>query len=235
MAAETGQADVRSTSLVAASVRDCAVLALGADEHGDHAVAVWQFAAEGKPTGAHVARQEDVFTDPDSARRVLAFLERRAITGSEPSALPDVLRRLTTAAKLDVAQWWEGHLFTPVDVFDDMRVRRSQYEQTVATVRQGGRQVAPLAWQRDYSDGAPPGDFAALHRLSRRRTPPGAPVVSEVLGVCGVLSWLVECWQETEQVKNRRTYIRDEHGGPEELPPCWREAARHAERNRLPL
>ena len=78
MAAEIGQVAVGPVSLTAASVRDCAILALGVDEHGDDALAVWQFAAAGKPSGAHVLRQDDVFTNRDSARRVLSFLERRA-------------------------------------------------------------------------------------------------------------------------------------------------------------
>lgn len=60
-------------------------------------------------------------------------------------------------------------------------------------------------------------------------------MVSKILSVCDVLGWLIERWQETEQVKNRRKYLFDAHGEPEVLPPSWLAAARHAETKRLPV
>jgi hypothetical protein len=50
-----------------------------------------------------------------------------------------------------------------------------------------------------------------------------------------VLKWLVGVWAETEQVKNRRPYVRDAYGGCEGLPPLWLAAVQTANATRLPL
>lgn len=160
MAATTEQTDVPPPVPPGVFVRDCAVLALGTDIHGD-ALAVWQFSAHGKPTGARVVRQDEAFTSRDVALRLVSFLERRAITASNPSHVPDLLEGLTATAKLDTKQWWQEHLFSPVTAFAEMCARRALYERTVTAERETGRKTDPLEWCHDYSNCSRPRDFAA--------------------------------------------------------------------------
>lgn len=227
--------NVSATAMLAVPVRDSAVVAAGVDEHGEDALAVWQFSAQGMPTGARVISQQEAFTSPELARLLLSILERRAITAHTPSELVGIIERLSATAGVDVSQWWGKHVFSSLDVFGDVLDRRERYGQTVTAARQGGRNVTDLGWRHDYSVTPLPQDFAALHRLAGLATSPGAPVVSEVLTVCSVLRWLIEVWQETEHVKNRRSYVFDAHGAPEVLPPSWLTAVDYANETRLPL
>ncbi|MEV7096782.1 DUF6218 family protein [Amycolatopsis sp. NPDC051045] len=58
-------------------------------------------------------------------------------------------------------------------------------------------------------------DFTSLQHVARISAAPGTLVVSEVLSIARTLRWLVSVRAETEQVKNRRRYVRAEHGDPE--------------------
>lgn len=113
--------------------------------------------------------------------------------------------------------------------------RRQQYVRTVETAREGSKTITPLAWTHDLPDDTEVPDFPSLQRMARVSAAPGTPVVSEVLSIARTLRWLVSVWAETEQVKNRRHYVRAEHGDPEPLPPHWLAAVRSASTNRLPL
>lgn len=226
---------VPATAMLAVPVRDSAVVAAGVDEHGKDALAVWQFSARGMSTGARVVSQQDASASPELARLLLSIIERRAIIARTPSEPPWIVERLSTTAGVDVSQWWDKHLVSPLGVFRDVLDRRERYGQTVTAARASGRNVTDLGWRQDYSATPQPENFAALRRLAGLAVSPGAPVVSEVLTVCSVLRWLIELWQETEQLKNRRSYVFDARGAPEVLPPSWLTAVSYANETRLPL
>jgi hypothetical protein len=212
-----------------------AVLAVGEDAFGQSAVAVWQVSPEGQLTGSWVVDERDAYDDPAAARRLLISIERRALATGPSDSVDDIVAKLTRATGVDRDRWWEAQRFSPVDAFHEVLCRRAEFEATVTAVRDSGRAVAPLQWDRAFSPDAPPATVGDLARLAEIAAPPGAPVVVEALRISRLLQWLVGLWAQTEQVKNRRNYLRDKHGEPEALPPRWMAAVQSASVTRLPL
>lgn len=227
--------DAAAAAMRTVSVRDSAVVARGVDEHGQHALAVWQVNQHGVPTGAHIVPDTELSDSPEVARRLLSVLERRAVTAHIPQQGAEIVEQLTTTAKIDAGAWWEQHLFDPVTCFRELVARREQYNATISHSRTpAGNKPGPVHWKQDFS-GSEPSDVDSLHALANRVVPPASPVATEALAVCAVLRWLSELWNETEQVKIRRDYVAVAHGAPQELPPSWLAAVHHADETRLPL
>lgn len=212
-----------------------AVLALGEGDTGEQAVAVWQVSPDGRPTGAWVVPCREAFQDQTAARQLLASVERRALTALDPDTLDDILGRLTTTAGIDAHRWWTGQLFSPPDAFEDLLTRRTEFEATVAAIRQAGRNVAPVTWGRTFATTDHPKTTRDLQQLASIGNIAATPVIAEALKLSRLLQWLVEIWAETEQLKGRRDYVRDKHGEPEALPPTWLTAVTTASATRLPL
>jgi hypothetical protein len=212
-----------------------AVLALGTADDGADALALWQVSPTGTASGAWVVSQDEAFSSREAARRLLIGFERRATTALDPAQVDGIVEKLTAAAGLEAERWWSSHVFSAVDAFGELVARRAAYDATVVKARESGKNAAALEWARDFPADAAPDGFEGLRELSGLSIAAGAPVVSEVLTVSRVLKWLVGVWAETEQVKNRRPYVRDVHGGPEGLPPLWLAAVQTANATRLPL
>ena len=213
-----------------------AVLCVGGGDLDVESMAAWHVSPTGDPTGAWIVPTGEAFVSPDAARRLLTLLERRAIAAVHPEELRAWLERLTATAKVDAEDnWWEQQLFSPVDAFRETAERRRHYDVTVETAREGNKSITPLEWTHDLPEDTEIEDFVSLQRVARVSAAPGSPVVSDVLSIARTLRWLVSVWAETEQVKNRRRYVRAEHGEPEPLPPRWLAAVQVAATTRLPL
>jgi hypothetical protein len=212
-----------------------AVLAVGQESTGQQAVAVWQISPEGHPTGSWVVAQEYAYSDADAARQLLVNIERRALVATDPGTLDDVASRITAAAGIDADGWWNKQCFSPTEAFTDVLTCRAEFQATIAAVRQTGRNVAPLRWDRAFPTGLRPSTVAELQQLAGVGRVAGAPVIVEALQMSRMLRWLIALWAQTEQVKNRREYIREEHGEPQALPPSWLTAVTTASTTRLPL
>jgi len=213
-----------------------AVIALGTDDKGADVLALWQVSPEGAPTGAWIVPQAEAFADKQVARRLLICVDGRAVTGADPGPVRGALGELVKGAGLEIAdEWWSVRSYSPVDVFGELVARRVAYERTVEARRQTTKSISPLEWPRDFALDQLPADFAGLRALSPIGIAPGAAAVSEALTVSRILRWLVELWSQTEQTKNRRTYLREVHGDPEPLPASWLVAMRAALSARLPL
>lgn len=213
-----------------------AVVAVGSDLNGVPALALWQVSSEGAPTGAWVVSQDEIFNDENLARQLLSCVDGRAVTGESRKTTETTLGRLAEAAGLEAAEaWWRSRSFSPVDAFKGIVARRVDYEKSVGVKMQSNKNIVPLEWTRDFSVDDLPADLDALRLVSTLGVPGGAPVVREALTVSRVLRWLVGQWSETEQTKNRRRYLRDDHGEPEALPPSWLVSMQAAKTGRLPL
>lgn len=212
-----------------------AVLAVGEDASGERAVAAWQVSPDGHPTGSWVVSEQQAYRDPATAHQLLIAIERRALTAIDEDTVDEVVARLTTAADVTTGHWWTAQRFSPTAAFADTLTRRAELAATVDAIRQSGRTVAPLQWDRAFSLDSPPSTVDELATLAEIAAPAGAPVVAEALRLSRLLRWLVGLWTQTEQVKNRRDYLRDKHGDPEALPPGWIAAVQTAGTTRLPL
>lgn len=212
-----------------------AVVALGRDGAGLEAVAVWQLSPLATPTGAWIRPLPELVQSPVEARRVLALLERRAITAARGDLVNDLLGQLSTAAEIGGESWWADQTFSPVQSLRELSARRTAVEETVAATKRQRKNIAAVQWTRELVADPLPEDFTGLRRLTGVAPAPGAPVISEALTVSRVLGWLARLWIETEQVKNRRSYVYEAHGAPEQLPPSWLTAVQTASTTRLPL
>lgn len=212
-----------------------AIVAVGAGEDGADSLAVWHVSPAGTPTGAWIVPRGEAFASKETAHRLVALLERRAITAAKLPGVDDVVGRLTAIAGLQADQWWSAQVFTPADSFAEIVARREAFDATVSATKADGKKVADLDWPQDLQAHDMPDDIDGLRRVSRLAPVTGPPVVSEVIGVARVLAWLVRLWAQTEQVKNRRDYARAAHGVPEPLPPSWLSAVQTARSTRLPL
>jgi Family of unknown function (DUF6218) len=212
------------------------VVVIGEDADGVPALALWHVNLQGVATGAWIVPQEQAFGDRAVACRLLSCVTQRAVTGLDQMVAESVLVRLATVAGIQIAgNWWEPLSFSLVAVFRQVLQRRAAYEKSVGGRRAVNKSIVALEWQRDLAIDDLPVDIEALRVVSRLAMPAGAPVVRDVLLVCRLLGWLVELWSETEQAKNRRSYLQDEHGAPEALPPAWLTALSAAGSARLPL
>jgi hypothetical protein len=212
-----------------------AVVVLGAGDEGEDALAIWQVSPQGAPTGAWVVSQDEAFTSNETARRLLTLVERRAITAMNPDHVDEVAKRLSLAAGLASGRWWEPHRFSPVQGFREVLTRRHAIEEAVNRTRARRENVAELEWARDFADSAVPEDIEGLRQLAGLGTGPGSPAGGQAIAVATVLRWLVRVWAGTEQVKNRRSYVRDALGEAEALPPSWLAAVQTASTTVLPL
>jgi hypothetical protein len=213
-----------------------AVLCVGSGEEDVESVAIWHVSPAGDPTGAWISPTSEAFASPEVARRLLTLVERRAVANVHSQDLQNWLGHLTSAAEVDVEDgWWKRQVFSPVDAFRETAERRQQYVRTVNTARETSKTITQLEWTHDFADETEVEEFASLQQAARISDAPGTPVVSEVLSIARTLRWLVTVWAETEQVKNRRRYVREEHGEPDPLPPQWLAAVQAASTNRLPL
>src|SRR5699024_7453301 len=95
--------DASAAVMRAVSVRDSAVVARGADEHGPDAVALWRVNQHCLPTGAHVGPGRGLCDSPGAARRRLGVLGRPAITARMPRQAAEIVDELTASAKIDGA------------------------------------------------------------------------------------------------------------------------------------
>lgn len=212
-----------------------AVLALGEDGDGVPALALWHVSPEGTATGSWIIAQEQAFGDADSARRLLVGIERRALTAADLAVVGEIAARLTAAAGLAAGEWWPAQRFSPVGAFAEIVERRAAVEAVIAEARAARRTVADLEWTREIPTDERPRTFDELRLLAGIGVADGPPVVSSVLTVSRVLAWLVTVWTEIEQVKARRSYVRERLGAPEALPPTWAATVSTAAKTRLPL
>ncbi|MFC5094437.1 DUF6218 family protein [Amycolatopsis plumensis] len=213
-----------------------AVLCVGSGQDDLESVAVWHVSPAGAATGAWIVPADGAFSSREVARRLLTLVERRAIAAIHSQGLEKSLERLTIAAEVQVEDgWWKRQLFSPVDAYRETAERRQRYVRTAEAARETTKSITPLEWTHDLADETDVEEFASVQRAARISDAPGTPVVSEVLSIARTLRWLVSVWAETEQVKNRRRYVRDEHGEPDPLPPQWLAAVQAASTNRLPL
>ena len=208
-----------------------AVISCGPHDGVPH-VAIWHVNPEGVPTGAWLVPRQEAVTTKDAARKLLALVERRAITGADPDAALEVVRDLVKVADLaEAGEWWESARVRPVDVFAQIVDRRAAYEKTVKLRKAESKSIKDLAWRRVFP--SMPDDFEGLRALAEVARPVGTAVIAEALTVARVLQWLVRLRTETEQVKGRRKYVREQHGDPEALPPGWLATVRAAAANRI--
>jgi len=206
-------------------VRGHAVLVTGRDAAGEDALAVWILGAFGTATGAWVLPLAGL--DESRLLSVLSMVRGRCLVGwSEVTATEALDKVEGTLPPALVVRLRAGSLAIP-DLVAETREHRARHAAEVtaysATVNS---KIAPLKWA-----GRLPEQGDEVSALSPRHVSAASPVAGAALTVAGALSRAIELWQETEEARYRRPYLRS-LGERQPLPPRWLAHLRAAESER---
>jgi hypothetical protein len=191
-------------------------------EHED-VVALWHVNADGVNTGAWIVPAEEAFADRASARRLVDLCADRLLIGWAPSF--DLVRKLEAVAGASPRRWL--CLATP-DAVAEISDIRTACEKRVEEHRAENKTIVPLEWQVDVPDQVPATE-EEMHQYAGFRPPSFAPgAAAGVLLACRLVRWTVLRWQETAIAIERRTYLKEEFGTPDVLPPQWFRAGTEA-------
>lgn len=228
---EPAQGGVTSARVVSAAT---AVLCVDVDEQGEESLGVWHIDRDDGPVGAWIfpsAGRIAGHDQPDamSAHQILSLVRSYPMTAYDRDSAEAKLTELSHAAGSKDAKWWQPRWVDPGAVVTDILERRRDIADAVAATRTSGSDSSALEWRPDLDDSA---DLASIAGLATYAGIGGDPAPSSVaraaLTTGRVLRWLVEQWNEVEQVKTRRRAVGERLGKPEPLPPSWQRAAEHA-------
>jgi hypothetical protein len=119
-----------------------------------------------------------------------------------------------------------GSLAIP-DLVAETREHRARHAEEVTAYSDSvNSKIAPLKWA-----GRLPDKGNEVSALSPRHVSAASPVAGAALTVAGALSRAIELWQETEEARYRRPYLRS-LGERQPLPPRWLAHLRAAESGR---
>ncbi len=204
------------------------IVASGPDEEGREAVALWQVGPAGKPDGAWIfssARE-----DPAAASRLVGLARQRALVAWDVSTEAGLLEHLAQIADVTGGTWRDTYVSLP-DALVEVIQWREKLIAEFETYRAGtASKVEPLKWPHR----APAGvtsmtELAGTGRVVRPAAP--SQVAAGVLHLAMLTRWVAGLWQETEQARMRRPFLRQRYGPSMPLPPSWLASLRAAYRS----
>lgn len=191
-------------------------------DHED-VVALWHINAEGVNTGAWIVPSEEAFADYASARRLVDLCADRLLIGWAPSF--ELVHELEAVAGTSPRRWVGLAIPDAVAEISDIR---AACEKRVEEQRAENKTIVPLEWQIDVPSQVPATE-EEMHRYANFRPPSFAQgAAAGVLLACRLVRWTVLRWQETAIAIERRTYLKEEFGAPDVLPPQWFQAITEA-------
>lgn len=189
----------------------------------ENVVALWHVNPEGVNTGAWIVPAVDAFADATTARRLVDLCADRVLIGWTPSA--DLVRKLEAVAGAAPRRWVE--LAIP-DALAEISDIRAACEKRVEERRVENKTIVSLDWQIALPNPLPVTE-EEMHRYAKFQPPAFAPgAAAGVLLACRLVRWAIQRWQETAVALERRSYLKEEFGEPDVLPPHWARAATEA-------
>ena len=202
-------------------VRGHAVLVTGPGADGEEALAVWALGALGTATGAWVLPLAEL---DGSLFAVMKMVRGRCLVGWTEQSATDSLEKVEAALPAAlVTRLRAGGLAIPSLLAETREHRTRCTAALTAYSATAASKIAPLKWARDLPD---EGDEAAA--LSPRHVYAASPVAATALTLARSLSRAIDLWQETEEARYRRPYLRS-LGEQQLLPPRWLARLRAAE------
>ncbi|MGC5377500.1 DUF6218 family protein [Micromonospora sp. DT68] len=194
--------------------RGHAVLAVGPDTDGAEAVAVWRLSPTGRAGGAWVVRLADVLRD-DQFRQIMWMLQGRCLVGWDRETPAAILNKVAHVLPDELISTLRGHVLAIPELLTEISERRASYAEAVDRQRAVSKsKLAPLGWATEMPDHE---DLA--NRLARQPRA-ASPVAATALALTSAVAMTAQLWQDTEQARYRRKYLRD-LGEPQPLPPRW--------------
>jgi hypothetical protein len=193
------------------------VLAVGANVDDAEALAVWRLGPTGRPVGAWVIRFGDMVRKADHLNRVIGGQRGRCLVdwnSDIPAAALDKIARHLPATLIRALA---ASIVVIPDLLKEISEYRQRYTDAVESHRSTNKsKIVALSWAREV-----PGDpDTARQVLTAHRQSAASPVAGEAIRLAGALERAIDLWQDTEQVRYRRSYLRS-FGEPQSLPPLW--------------
>ncbi|WP_433528422.1 DUF6218 family protein [Micromonospora sp. CA-263727] len=206
-------------------VRGHAVLAIGADSDGGEALAVWRLSATGRAGGAWVLRIDEAERDADQLVAVFRLLQDRCLIDWEAESAASILDRISHLLPAPMVSGLKGNVLTIPDLLDEIGEQRAQYDEAVERHRAMTKsKVVSLAWPTEMPDRKELAQRASVQPAA------ASPVAAAALALTSAVMVTAQLWEDTEQTRYRRTYLRS-LGEPLPLPPRWLSRLREAVAN----
>ncbi|MGC4798439.1 DUF6218 family protein [Micromonospora saelicesensis] len=197
-------------------VRGHAVLAVGPDSGGGDALAVWRLGPTGVAGGAWVVGFDEIERNPEQLRRIMWNLQDRCLIDWDRETPIGVLGRVTEVVPAELLSKLEDTILTIPELLEEISEHRSSYTTAVEQHRSRVKsKIAPLAWPMQL-----PGQELLATWAAKDRFASASQVAATALAVTAAVARTAQLWQDTEQARYRRTYLRS-LGDPQPLPPLW--------------
>nr|CAH05239.1 hypothetical protein [Micromonospora echinospora] len=199
------------------------VLSFGPDDAGEQALAIWKLGPTGQANGAWILSLNDLPESRDHLLRVFRLVQGWCLVDWRVETAVSHLDQLRPWVPTGLVEGLRGHVVGIPALIDEIREQRQRYAEAVEEYRSGTRsKILPLEWNVTV-----PEDEDA-ERLLTPAVPDGAaPVAAQALKVAGAVRRTAALWQDTEQVRYRRSFLRT-FGEPQLLPPQWLASLRTA-------
>ncbi|WP_330441089.1 DUF6218 family protein [Micromonospora sp. NBC_00821] len=206
--------------------RGHAVLAIGPNTGGGDALAVWRLGPTGLAGGAWVVPFDEIELDPERLRRIMWNLQDRCLIGWDRETPLAVLARVAGVVPAELISKFEGTILTIPELLGEISEHRASYSAAVEQHRTHVKsKIAPLAWPTQMPDQEQLVTWAVKDRFAS-----ASPVAATALALTAAVARTAQLWQDTEQARFRRTYLRS-LGEPQPLPPQWLAQLRKAVHN----
>jgi hypothetical protein len=196
--------------------RGHAVLAIGRDEAGAEALAVWRVGVTGSAVGAWVLPFDTLQQDSAHLQRLMNLVRDRCLVDWDRATPTGIVGRLTGLLPAELAAAMQRNVLAIPDLLQEVTEQRSVIAAAAEDYRRTAKsKIAPLVWPAEV-----PEQSELMYWATRAQRAAVSPVAVSALAVAAGLAQTAQLWQDTEQVRYRRRYLRS-LGEPQPLPPRW--------------
>jgi hypothetical protein len=193
-----------------------AVLAVGSDGAGAEALAVWSLGPTGRAGGAWVLRLDNLQQDVVRLQQIMAMIRGRCLVDWTTDSPLRTLGRLGDLLPGEVVAGLRDQILIIPEMLDEIAERRKMYADAVEAYRATTKsKIAPLVWPSPV-----PEPQTLVEWSSRSLQSAASPVAGQALTLTAAVARTAELWQDTEQLRYRRSYLRS-FGEVQSLPPRW--------------
>lgn len=200
-------------------VRDAqghAVLAMGPDGAGAEALAVWSLGPTGRAGGAWVLPLDNLQQHVVRLQRIIGMIRGRCLVDWMIDSPLRILARLGDLLPGEVVAGFRDEILIIPELLDEIAERRKMYADAVEAYRATTKsKIVPLVWPSPVPEPRTLGEWSARFQQSA-----ASPVAGQALALTAAVARTAELWQDTEQLRYRRPYLRS-FGDPQSLPPRW--------------
>lgn len=185
---------------------------------GDHA-ALWLVDLAGAPCGAWALPA----ATPGDAHKILSMCDRRALIAVDVEGATDAVLGLAKTAGVDIARSiLDARICSIPGLLTETADARNAHGRAVRDIEtQSKKRLAPLVWDRPIPDAV-----HTTHELMAAAgiRPMGSPETADALALAHLARWAIRLWVNTETIRARRSYLREQFGPAQSLPKSWRKA-----------